>query len=239
MRASCVVAVLILIASTAAAQVDTRRIVGILDVRVEGVPKEIAERFEASLDGELDNRMYSIVPISQMRTMMEASTKWTHGCTVGSCLAEVRKQTGAQLVLLAALTGSGTSFGYVVTLVRTDTGRMLAQESQRCDVCTVNEALTGATVAAVKLLTAVPEKLPDDAADRQAAIEAAILKVRDEGAAQQKRHKKTAIIVTLSGIAVAAIGATLYFTQDHASYGLATAAGGAGLAVGGVIGLTF
>ena len=63
-----------------------------------------------------------------MHEMMANSTKWTEGCVVGSCLHEVKTQTGAELVLLAALTGSGTSFGYVVTLVRTDTGRMLAQD---------------------------------------------------------------------------------------------------------------
>jgi hypothetical protein len=244
MRAACVVAVLIAIATSAAAEVprppaDRRRIVGILDVRVEGVPKEIAEKFQANLEDQLDSQAYWIAPMSRMNAMMEGSTTWTHGCIVGSCLNEVRTMTGADLVLLAALTGSGTSFGYVVTLVRTDTGRMLAQESERCDVCTVNEALTGATLAAVKLLIAVPEKLPDEAAERQAALDVATAKVRDEKTAQHKHHKTTATIMTLAGVAVAAVGATLYFTQDHADYGLATAAGGAGLAVGGVIALTF
>lgn len=238
-RAALVVVVATLVALASTASAEKRRIVGILDVRVEGVPKEIAERFQSSLDDELDSRMYWIAPISRVRTMMESSTKWTHGCLVGSCLKEVRAQTGAELVMLAALTGSGTSFGYVVTLVRTDTGNMLAQEAVRCDVCTVDEALTGATLAAVKLLTAVPDKLPDADAERKAAIELATAKLHADKAAMRKRHKKTATIVTLSGIAVAAIGATLYFTQDHASYGLATAAGGAGLAFGGVIALTF
>lgn len=237
MRAACVVAVVILLASTASA--EKRRIVGILDVRVEGVPKEIAEKFQSSLEAQLDSNAYWLAPMARMNTMMESSTTWTHGCVVGSCLREVRTMTGADLVLLAALTGSGTSFGYVVTLVRTDTGRMLAQESQRCDVCTVNEALTGATLAAVKLLTAVPERLPDEAAEQRAAVELAAAKVRNEKTAMHKRHKKAATIVTLAGVAVAAVGATLYFTQDHASYGLATAAGGAGVAVGGVIALTF
>lgn len=237
MRAGCVVAVVILLATTAAA--ENRRIVGILDVRVEGVPKEIAEKFQSSLEAQLDSKAYWLAPMSRMNTMMESSTTWTRGCIVGSCLREVRTMTGAELVLLAALTGSGTSFGYVVTLVRTDTGRMLAQQSERCDVCTINEALTGATLAAVKLLTAVPDKLPDDAAEQRAAVELATGKVRDEKAALHRHHKKTATIVTLTGIAVAAVGATLYFTQDRASYGLATAAGGAGVAVGGVIALTF
>ena len=44
------------------------------------------------------------------------------------------------------LTGSGTSFGYAVTVVRTDNGRVLAQESSRCDVCMVKEAMTEATL---------------------------------------------------------------------------------------------
>lgn len=237
MRAGCVVAVLILLITTASA--DDRRIVGILDVRVEGVPKEIADKFQSSLEAQLDSHAYWLAPMSRVNTMMESSTTWTRGCLVGSCLSEVRTMTGADLVLLAALTGSGTSFGYVVTLVRTDTGRMLAQESERCDVCTVNEALTGATTAAVKLLTAVPDKLPDDAEERRAAVELATSKERDTKMAMRKHHKKTATIVTLAGIAVAAIGATLYFTQDHAGYGLATAAGGAGVAAGGVIALTF
>lgn len=218
---------------------DRRRIVGILDVRVDGVPKEIADRFESSLEEELDSNAYWIASRARMHEMMETSTKWSEGCIVGSCLSEVRKQTGADLVLLAALNGSGTSFGYVVTLVRTDTGRMLAQESQRCDVCTVNEALTGATSAAVKLLVAVPEKLPDEAAATQRALDMVAKQGQQDVAAAHHRHKKTAVIVTLAGIAVAAIGATLYFTQDHADYGLATAAGGAGLAVGGGIALTF
>src|SRR5262249_60418341 len=95
------------------------------------------------------------------REAMANSPKWTERCVVGQCLQEVRTQTRADLVLLAALTGSGTSFGYVVTLVRTDTGRVLAQEQERCDVCTVSEALSAATLATVKILNAVPERLPE------------------------------------------------------------------------------
>lgn len=263
MRAACAVATLLSIASTAWAKPkppappppptivstdndeparlpnDRRRIVGILDVRVDGVPKEIAEQFEAGLEEQLDSNKYWIAPRSRVHKMMESSTKWSEGCLVGSCLAEVRTQTSADLVLLAALNGSGTSFGYVVTLVRTDTGRIIAQESARCDVCTVNEALNGATSTAVKLLIAVPEKLPDEEAAHRHALDLVADKAKADTAAAHHHHRKTATIVTLAGIAVAAIGATLYYTQDHADYGLVTMAGGAGLAVGGGIALTF
>src|SRR5262249_1744753 len=131
---------------------DKRRIVGILDVRVDGVPVEIQRQFQSDLEKHLDSRAYWLAPQERIREMMSNSTKWTEGCVVGSCLSELKTQTGAELVLLAAITGSGTSFGYVVTLVRTDTGRMLAQDASRCEVCTVKEVLASATLAAAKLL---------------------------------------------------------------------------------------
>src|SRR4051812_7948960 len=199
---------------------DRRRIVGILDVRVEGVPAEIAQQFQTGLEDQLDSRAYWLAPMSRLHDMMANSTKWTEGCVVGVCLNEVRAQTGAELVLLAALTGSGTSFGYVVTLVRTDTGRMLAQESERCDVCTVNEALTNATLAAVKLLTSVPDKLPDEAADNRAAMDRQAKKLEGDKNGMHHHHKRVALAVTMVGLAVAATGAAVYFVQDHPSYAL-------------------
>jgi len=221
---------------------DRRRIVGILDVRVDGVPKEIAAQFQSNLEAHLDSHAYWLAPMSRIHDLMANSTKWTEGCLVGSCLAEVKIQTGAELVLLAALTGSGTSFGYVVTLVRTDTGRMLSQESERCDVCTVNEALTNATRAAVKLVTSVPDKLPDEAADNQAALDLAthkLSKLEDDKKVMHHHHKAVGVGLTVAGLAVAAGGAALYFAKDHSNAGLATAAAGGGLALGGLLVLSF
>jgi hypothetical protein len=119
---------------------------------------------------------------------------------------------------------------------------MLAQESERCDVCTVNEALTNATLAAVKLLTAVPDKLPDEAGEHRAQMEAEQekeAKVAAEKRGMHNHHHKVALGVTLTGLAIAAGGAAVYFTQDHASYGLATAAAGGGIAAGGLLVLSF
>ena len=53
------------------------------------------------------------------------------------------------------------------------------------------------------------------------------------------RYKKGAIAVTMVGLAVAAVGAAVYFAKDHSSYGLGTAAAGAGLAVGGLVVMSF
>src|SRR6185312_14294808 len=83
-----------------------QRIVGVLDVRVEGVPPEIAAQFQQQLEAQVDTKHFWLAPRSRMHEMMTNSTKWTEGCVIGNCLYEVKRQTNADLVLLAALTGS-------------------------------------------------------------------------------------------------------------------------------------
>jgi hypothetical protein len=217
---------------------DPRRTVAVLDVAVNGVPNEVKEQFQASLDAQVDPKRFWIAPRARIRELMANSTKWTEGCVVGACLAEVKVQTHADLVLLVALNGSGTSFGSVVTLVRTDSGHVLSQESERCDVCTVNEALTTATLATIRLLNAVPDKLPDDAADHRAAADA----TGAAGAELRKHdHRRVTIAktVTAAGVALAVIGAVIYVADGHSHFGVATATAGVGLAAGGVVVLTF
>lgn len=216
---------------------DRRRIIGILDVRVEGVPREIAAQFETQLEKQLGSRAYWLAPKSRMLQMMESSTRWTEGCVVGTCLSEVRTQTGAELVLLAAITGADNTFGFVVTLVRTDNGRMLSQQAARCDVCTVNEVLASATLAAVHLLTDLPDVLPDEPTATSSTLAAS--SHRAAHARTRRRHKRIAIATVLTGLAVAGTGAALYFAGDRAPYALATTAAGGGLLLAGMFTLTF
>lgn len=216
----------------------TRRIVAILDV--QGPTPEMARNFERDIESQLDTSHYWLVSRASLRSRLAASTKWAEGCVVGKCLHEVKVQTGAEVVLLAALTGSGTSFGYVVTLARTDTGRVLAQESDRCDVCTMNEAMGAATLASVKLVSSLPDVLPDEAAAQGAAIDLAVGAVQRKLVAEQRHGRRVGLALTLVGLAAAAAGTAAYFLQDERpSYGLAAAAAGGGLTLGGVVVLTF
>jgi hypothetical protein len=224
---------------TRPAPADNRRIVGILDVRVEGVPDAVKESFQKELEDQFDTKHYWLASRSYMKERMLRSTKWTEGCLAGACLTEVRAQTGAELVLLAALTGSGTSFGYVVTLVRTDTGRVLQQNSERCDVCTVREAMAKATLATIDLLNNVPDKLPDEAAEHGATINTAVGKVQKELAAHDQHTTRIGVVVTAIGVAAAAVGAVLYSLDKSSSYAVPTAIGGGAMAAGGVIVLAF
>jgi hypothetical protein len=216
---------------------SSQRIVGVLDVRVDGVPPEIAAQFQQQLEAQVDPKHFWLAPRSRMHEMMTNSTKWTEGCVVGACLGEVKRQTNADLVLLVALNGSGTSFGYVVTLVRTDTGTVLAQESERCDVCTVSEALTKATLATVKILDAAPDQLPDDKAAEIEKTQALMAKFDSRQRHLEHHPKAVATGILLTGLAVAAGGAGLYYANHNA--GIATAAVGGGLALGGIFALTF
>jgi hypothetical protein len=221
------------------AAADNRRIVGILEVRVDGVPDEVKESFQRRLDEQLDTKHYWLASRARMKQMMLRSTTWTEGCLVGPCITEVRTHTGADLVLLATLTGAGTTFGYVVTLVRTDTGRVLQQHSERCDVCTVNEALDKATLATVALLNNVPDKLPDEAAAQTAERDLAVGKVAHQLAERDHRTAHLGIALTVAGVAALAGGLVAYQLDHHASYGLATATAGGALAASGVVVLVF
>ena len=167
-----------------------------------------------------------------MRTAMLASTRWTEGCVVGACLREVRAQTGAELVLLTALTGGGTTFGYVVTLVRTDTGQVLQQISGRCDVCTVNEATSSATQAAVTLVASAPDALPEDPAGVG-------LRARQDLTVREQRTQRLAVGIAAVGAALFVSGVALYVGLDHPTYGAAAATGGLALGAAGVVVLTF
>ena len=221
---------------------DKRRVVAVLDVRVgDGVPPEIAAQFQKDLDAQMDPKHYWLASHNRVKELMANSTKWTDGCLSGPCLHEVKAQTNADIVLLASLTGSGTSFGSVITLVRTDNGRVLQQKVQRCDVCPLNEALSTATMTAVKLLNEIPEQLPDDLELTRDAVESTKrpLEKRIADLEEAQHHHGTGLTLLISGLAAVGAGIAIYETQNKSASGLGVAGAGAGLALGGVIVLTF
>ena len=217
---------------------ETRRVIAVLDIHVEGVPSEMAQQFQNSLEAQLDSKRYWLATRAKVRERMMLSTRWTDGCNVGKCLLDVKTQTGAELVLLAALSGSGTSFGYVVTLMRSDVGEVVTQMSDRCDVCTLNEVMTNATLATIQLINAVPDQLPDREAERHAAVALAIKPLTTDLGALRQTKRRAGLALTIAGLVATGLGAALYFNHDKPAY-LAIAAGGAGIVVGGLTVLTF
>jgi hypothetical protein len=192
-------ALLILAALGGVAHADDKRTVGILDVRVEGVAPEAKIQFGNALEAQLATSPYTLLTQPKMHDAMATSAKFTEGCIVGTCLLDIRAQTHADLVLLVAFNGSGTTYGFVVTLVRTDTGGVLSQRSERCDICTVTEAMGKATKATVELLEATPAKLPDEAAAQRAFVAAAIEPYKREVLVAKRHPKKLGTGLTIAG----------------------------------------
>jgi len=211
---------------------DPRRIIGFLDVRLDGAPPEVGVQFQRDVEEEIDQRRYFLATRARMHDRMTSSTKWTEGCVVGDCLREVKIQTNADIVLLASLSGSGTSYGWVVTLVGTERGKVLGQTSERCDVCTVSEALSAATRATLALLDHVPQDLRRD--DPPVAV-----KSPEPPPPAHQDHRVAGGVLTGLGVALAAAGVSYYFANDHDKNGLALAGAGGGLIVGGIVTLTF
>lgn len=219
---------------------DPRRMIAILEVRVQGLSDEVRASFQRQLEEQIDTKRFRLTEPPYLKKALSQSTKWTEGCLVGRCLTEIRTQSGTDFVLLAALTGSGTSFGYVITLVRTDTGHVVDQEADRCDVCTVSEAIREAMLAEVRLLSNVPDRLPDEAAERAAAIQRAADDTRHELAMRDRHTSRLGVALVTVGLAGAVVGGALYLLDDsRPSYALATAAGGAALGAGGIVVLAF
>lgn len=218
--------------------VGPRYTVAILSV--EATSDDVARGYERELESQLATMHVRFVSRVRLHEQLGSSTKWTDGCVVGGCLSEVRAQTGAGLVLLAALTGSGTTYGYVITLVRTDTGRVLAQEAERCDVCTESEATGNALLTTVRLVNAIPNQLPDEAAEQAAAVEVAVHEAARRRAKDRRRRHRIGWALTIAGLAAAAGGAVAYFGNDgRPDLGLAVGAAGGGLAVGGLTAIAF
>jgi hypothetical protein len=126
-------------------------IVGILELRVDGVSPTVAERFEAAIEDGLGSAELRIATRTRLREMLAGST-WSEGCLFGPCLAEVLRQTGVDRVVVAYFQGRGSSYRFVVSLVDTASGRIRAQAAERCEVCTLSEALDGAVLATIGLI---------------------------------------------------------------------------------------
>jgi hypothetical protein len=228
----------VLAALSGVAHADDKRTVGILDVRVEGVAPEAKAQFGVMLEQQLATSPYTLLTQPKMHEAMASSAKFTEGCIVGSCLMDIRAQTHAELVLLVAFNGSGTTYGYVVTLVRTDTGRVLSQHADRCDVCTVTEAMGKATKATVELLAATPAQLPDETAAQRAELAAIVVPYKRDLALAKRHPKKLGTGLAIAGgvITIAGVAALIVSTGRPA---VAITAGGAGLLVGGITVLSF
>jgi hypothetical protein len=210
-------------------------IVGLLDVRADGVSDVVkatfSEAVEEGLAGADDFQPASNV---RMRQMLAAST-WSAGCIVGPCLAEVRAQTDAGYVVNAAVTGTGESYRFTITLIETGKGEVVRQMSETCPACTVEDLASAATLATIELINSVDVNEP---APADPALEVAGLRRRVHRHARMVR--RTGVLVVGMGLLTAA-GALYFIHKDDLDVGYPLLGATAGLAVSGAVmfGLSF
>jgi hypothetical protein len=229
MTRALVLAAVALIASPAAAA-PPERVIGLLDVRADGVDEPVASRFaEAVEEGLQGLGDYVAAPRSRMKEMLAASA-WSSACTAGPCLEEVGEQTGAQFVVIAGLAGSGMSYRYTLTLLDTSDGAILRQVSESCPACTVEDLASQATLATIGLVTGA-----EGSEMRAPVVDEEPMRALQERVGRHERMvRRTGVL--LVGVAVVSAAVGYYMLdkdRDDVSYPLLGAAGG--LAASGVV----
>lgn len=215
----------------AVAPADTDDVIGLLDVRVEGLSPAAAEAFTKKIEDGLEVSGLKFASRERLRGYL-AGTPWNSACLLGACLSELTRGADVRTVIEVALATSGPSYHYVITLLDTATGKPINQVAAKCDVCTTDEAFTEASLAVVALVNGVGD----------GALPATVV-VRDGHArvAHARSRARWLGLVALGAAAAAAGGAYYFFDEDRDTLGGASAgaAGALGLLGAVSLGLSF
>jgi hypothetical protein len=222
--------VLLGVPTVARAQVSDDEIVGILHFEADGISETVAQRFEQSIEAGLADNGFKVAPRKRLLELLGRSS-YVAGCRFGPCLEEVYRNTDIRLVLVGRVTAVGPSYTVLMTLLDTRVGRPTSQVVDRCEVCTVEEAMTGATLAVVELVTGAGTAVVDPALgptsrDKIPDFRAQLAARRNELADRRRRLRRAALFFV--GAAALAGGAGGYLiATDRDQRGL-PAVGAAG-----------
>jgi len=93
-----------------------------------------------------------------------ASALPAEGCTTPACLSGAARATGATFLLRASVEEEGRSYAFKLEMLDGQSGAMLAQRENRCEICTDAEALEIANAAASALKAQAMKKAPPPSA---------------------------------------------------------------------------
>lgn len=217
------------------APVDTVDVIGLLDVRVEGLSADAAEVFTRKIEEGLELSGLKVASRDRLRQYL-AGTPWNSACLLGACLGELAKGADVDTVIEVALATSGPSYHYVITLLDTRTGQPINQVAAKCDVCTTDEAFAEASLAVVAVVNGVGDAAPRAGAPLDPQILAAHRRV-----ARARSGTRWLSIGLLGAAALAAGGAYYFYRDDRDALGGATAGAAGALGVAGftTLGLSF
>jgi hypothetical protein len=150
-RIACILVALCVLLVAGRARANDNR-VGILRIDTEGVSDTVALQFEQEIVSALEGVGFEVTNRADLLAAL-ANSDFIDGCSFGPCLRAVHEATGLELVLTARIQGEGSSFSVIVSLIDTRTGFHTSQDAQKCAVCTLDEAISTASLATVGMAT--------------------------------------------------------------------------------------
>ncbi|MCL4226564.1 MAG: hypothetical protein KJZ91_19035 [Myxococcales bacterium] len=215
-------------AAAAAGAVDDD-LIGLLDVRVEGVSDAAAEVFTRQIEESLGIAGLKVAGRARLREFL-AGTPWNAACLMGTCLRELKTHAGVGKVIEATLVSIGPSYHYTLTLLDTGTGAILRQASRKCDVCTTDEAFADAALGVVELITEGEDLAPAGPGRGPA-----------PPPGRARRTTRRAALALMGAAALAGAGGYYLLTRDEDRLGAAAIGASGAFAVAGVtcLGISF
>lgn len=213
-------------------------VIGLLDVSGTDVDDAVLEKFtQAVEDGLAGNDELTAASQARMREALERS-QWNRDCLVGPCLDEVRAQTGADMVAIAALTAVGQSYRYTITMLDTRTGHVLSQVSEDCVACTVEDVMSQVTMATIALVNGAGDTRTPDALTPVAPL-ARVQALERRVVGHKRTIRRGGLLLIGAGLLTA--GAAAYYVtndRDDVGYPLGGLAGGLAASGAVVLGLS-
>jgi hypothetical protein len=229
------------LAGDTAAVASKGEIVGILAIEAEGVSPTAADKFEGAIEEAIEGtadpfgRNFQVSPRVRLNDLLSRSS-FAPGCRFGPCLKEIWRNTKVRLVLVGRVTSVGSSYTLLLSLMDTQSGMLTSQVVRSCPVCTFEDALSEATLAAISLVTGAGDAMVADPDTGPTSTESA-LDVRgrlgDQTTIVEQRRRSTrraAIFFVGAGLIAAGAGSYLLAT-DKADVGYPIVAAGGVCAV--------
>ena len=163
-------------------------------------------------------------PIGDPLTYDSTANSWDLGLRAKGI---VLLGAGQPIVLVADIQGNGSSYNFVVTLSDTRTGIPISQVAQNCAVCTIEEAISTATLTTISVLTGTGDAKSSADASLLAGAESKTKPSPGPGALRRSG------LIFLGAGAIGILAGAYVFREQDRDIGLVTLSSGAGLVTGG------
>ena len=124
--------------------------VAILEIRFSSVPPALKNQIRQRVHESFAAGGFQVTGERQTARRLRGAAV-PPGCSAGPCLNRIGEVLGADRVVVGGVSSQGTSYDITMTMLETGGGTVLAQVSQRCDVCNFKEVEEAAATAAEQL----------------------------------------------------------------------------------------